>query len=135
MAHPKQFDDADPVLAKLRTICLALPGADEKVSHGRPAFFTKKIFAIYGAVVKGDHHAGDHDQALVFMPSADDEASIDQDDRFFVPAYWGPYGWRAVDLPHRKTGKVGWDEVTELIEDSFRMTAPKRSIAELDASQ
>ena len=128
MAHPQHFDDGDPILARLRAVCLALPGADMKVSHGHPAFFTKKIFAIYGAVTKGDHHAGDHDHALVFLPSEDDREALEQDERIFTPAYWGPYGWRGIDLD----GDVDWDEVAELVEDSFRMTAAKKLISELD---
>lgn len=134
MAHPQRFDDDDPVLAKLRTICLGLPGADVKVSHGRPSFFTKKIFAGFGAVLKGDHDSGRYDQALVFMPDPEDAEAIDQDERFFTPAYWGPYGWRGLDLSG-KDGKVDWDEVTELILDSYRATAPKKLIAELDAAE
>ena len=129
MAHPQMFDDDDPVLARLRGICLALPGADVKVSHGRPAFFTKKIFAGYGAVLKGDHHSGRYDQALVFMPDAEERLALEQDDRYFVPAYWGPSGWLGLDL---SGPDVDWDEVTELVEDSYRATAPKKLIAELD---
>lgn len=128
MAHPQQFDDADPVLGKLREICFALPGADMKVSHGRPAFFTKKIFAGYGAVLKGDHHAGRYDQALVFMPDPDEAPALAQDKRIFTPAYWGPYGWMGLDL----SGKVDWEEVAELVETSYRETAPNKLIAELD---
>ena len=44
MAHQQMFDDDDPLLAQVRALALALPEADEKVSHGRPAFFTKKVF-------------------------------------------------------------------------------------------
>lgn len=128
MSHPKMFDDSDPVLVKLRAICLDLPGADVKVSHGRPAFFTKKIFAGYGAVLKGKHDSGRYDQALVFMPSPDEAAALEQDDRFFTPAYWGPYGWMGLDL----SGKVDWQEVTELVEESYRLTAPKKLVAELN---
>ncbi len=123
------FDDDDPVLARLREICLALPGADVKVSHGRPSFFTRKIFAGYGAVVKGDHHSGRYDQAVIVMPDAEEAPALRQDDRFFVPAYWGPSGWLGLDL----SGEVDWDEVAELVETSFRETAPKKLIAELDA--
>lgn len=128
MSHPQMFDEKDPVLAKLREICLALPGADVKVSHGRPSFFTKKIFAGYGAVVKGDMKSGQHSQALVFMPDAEEAQALAQDDRFFTPAYWGPYGWLALDLDD----DVDWDEVIELVETSYRETAPKKLIAELD---
>lgn len=129
MSHPQMFDDDDPVLAKLKTICLAFPGADVKISHGRPAFFTKKIFAGYGAVLKGEHHSDQFDQALVFMPDSDEAAAVEQDPRFFFPAYWGPSGWRGLDL----STDADWDEVAELVEDSYRNTAPKKLIAELDA--
>ena len=129
MAHPKQFDDDDPVLVRLGEICLAMPGAAMKVSHGRPSFFTKKIFAGYGAVLKGDHHSGRYDQALVFMPTDDEREALLGDDRFFVPAYWGPYGWLGLDL----SGKgVDWTEVSELVEESYRLTAPKTLVKQLD---
>lgn len=130
MAHPTRFSPGDELLARLREICSVLPGADEKISHGRPAFFTKKIFAIYGAVTKGEHHAGDHDHALVFMPATDELPAIDGDDRFFVPAYWGPSGWRGIDLDRPDTD---WEEIGELVEDSFRETATKKLIAEFEA--
>lgn len=128
MSHAQMFDDDDPVLAKLREICLALPGADVKISHGRPAFFTKKIFAGYGAVLKGDHNSGRYDQALVFMPEPDEAPALADDERFFTPGYWGPYGWVGLDL----SGDVDWEEVAELVETSYRETAPKKLIAELD---
>lgn len=135
MSHPKMFEDDDPVLAKVRTICLELPGADVKISHGRPAFFTKKIFTGYGAVLKGEHDSSQYDQAIIIMPDPDEAEAIDQDDRFFVPAYWGPYGWRGIDLSGTdgRGAGVDWDEITELILDSYRATAPKKLIKELDA--
>ena len=129
MAHPQHFDDDDPVLARLRAICLALPGADVKVSHGRPAFFTKKVFAMYGAVVKGEHHSDQHDRALVFMPSDAERPAYDNDERFFVPAYWGPSGWLGLDLAADGTD---WAEVAELVEDSYRATAPAKLIGQLE---
>ena len=78
MAHPARFDPDDPLLHRLRDIALALPGADEKVSHGRPTFFTRKVFAIFGGVVKGDHRTDALGQALVFLPEeAERPASTD----------------------------------------------------------
>ena len=129
MAHPQRFDDDDPVLAKFRQICMAMPGADVKVSHGRPAFFTNKIFAMYGAVTKGDHHSGTYDQSMVFLPDPDELAALEQHERVFVPAYWGPSGWLGYDFAPPKTD---WTEVAELVEDSFRNTASKTLIAQLD---
>lgn len=127
MAHPPNFDHDDPVLAKLRKITLAFPGADEKVSHGRPAFFTKKIFAMFGAVTKGPDTVR-HDQSLVFLPTDDDKIALEQHASTFVPAYWGPYGWLGYDL----TGSPDWEEVAELVEDSYRQIATKTLIAQLD---
>lgn len=129
MAQPKMFDDDDPILGRLREVCIALPGADMKVSHGRPVFFTKKIFAIYGAVVKGEHNSGRYDRALLFMPDANEAAAYQDDDRIFSPAYWGPYGWLGLDL---SPADIDWDEVAELVEDSYRATATKRLVSELE---
>lgn len=129
MSHPQRFDPHDPILARLRELCLSFPGADEKISHGRPVFFTKKVFVGYGAVVKGDHDSGRYDQSIIVMPDPDEAAALLQHDRVFVPAYWGPSGWLGYDLG----SAPDWDEVAELIEDSYRNTALKRLIAELDA--
>lgn len=132
MSHPKMFDDSDPVLDQLRKVCLAMPGADEKVSHGRPCFFTKKIFAVYGGMLKGDHNSGRYDQSVLVLPDADEAPAFEQDDKFFVPAYYGPYGWWGYDLSGQ-SGDVDWEEVAELVDASFRNTAPKKLVAELDA--
>ncbi len=123
------FEDSDPTLARLGGLCLALPGAEMKLSHGRPVFFTKKIFAIYGAVVKGEHDSGQYDQALLFMPDANEAAAYRDDDRIFSPAYWGPSGWLGLDLAPVETS---WDEIAELVEDSYRATASRRLVTELD---
>lgn len=58
MAHALQFDPDDPVLRQLREICPALPSADEKVSHGRPAFFTRESDLARHPNVVGTHHVG-----------------------------------------------------------------------------
>jgi hypothetical protein len=50
-------------------------------------------------------------------------------ERFFVPPYVGPKGWIGIELE----GGPDWDEVADLIEESYRMTAPKRLAAQLDA--
>ena len=37
--------------SRLRAICLDLPDAAEKISHGRVVWFTTKVFAVYGGKV------------------------------------------------------------------------------------
>lgn len=134
MTHPVMFGADDPHLVRLREICLSLPGADEKVSHGRPNFFTRKVFAIYGGSLKGDHFAEVARRALLFLPDAVDRPALLEDERFFVPAYVGTAGWLGLSflLPGRPED-VDWDEVAELVDASYRNTAPRRLVAELDA--
>jgi hypothetical protein len=128
MAHPTRYRDDDPLLGRLRGIALALPGADEKVSHGRPTFFTRKVFAIFGGVVKGDHGSDALGRALVFLPDGAERPALEADPRFSVPGYEGAYGWLALDL----RVDPDWAEVAELVETSYRLTAPARLVAELD---
>jgi predicted DNA-binding protein (MmcQ/YjbR family) len=48
-------------------------------------------------------------------------------DKFFSPPYVGPSGWVGVWLD----GDVAWDEVREILRDGYRMTAPKKLLAQL----
>ncbi len=130
MAHPIQFDPDDPLLARVRDLALALPGADEKVSHGRPAFFTTKVFAYYGGSVKVDRDWVQHDQAIMVQPDPGERRALVADERFWVPGYLGPSGWLGLDL-----ADAGMDEVAELLQDSWRVTAPARVVARLDPSR
>ena len=63
------------------------------------------------------------------QPDASDRRALLEEERVYVPAYLGPSGWIGVDLDER----TDWDEVAELLDASFRLTAPKRHIEELDA--
>jgi len=128
MAHPTMFDDDDPFLARVRAIAAELPGSAEKVSHGRPALYTKKVFAIFGAAVKVDDEWVQHPQSILVKTDDAERPALLADEHAFVPAYWGPSGWIGRDL-HDGTD---WDEITELIDASYRLTATKRLIAELD---
>lgn len=130
VAHPKMFDDDDPVLARVREVAGTFPGVDEKVSHGRPAFFTKKVFAYYGGSLKVDGQWVQHPQSIVVQPDPGDRPALLQEPRVYVPAYLGPSGWIGVDLDENGD----WDEVAELLDASFRLTAPRRLVGELDQS-
>jgi len=133
MSHPIMFSDDDPGLRELRELCLAYPGAEEFVSHGRPCFRAGRIFACFGGSEKlapGEHRRVP--SALIFKADEVELAAYDEDDRFFVPAYYGPSGWRAVDLAEPG---VDWTEVAELVDASYRLVAPRRRVAELDAQR
>jgi predicted DNA-binding protein (MmcQ/YjbR family) len=128
VAHPQMFDDDDPLLALVREMALVFPGADEKVSHGRPAFVTTKVFAYYGGSLKLDGEWVQHPQSIVVQPDAGDRPALLQDPRVYVPAYLGPSGWIGLDVAE----EGDWDEVAELLDASFRLTAPRRLVSELD---
>ncbi|WP_026373915.1 MmcQ/YjbR family DNA-binding protein [Agrococcus lahaulensis] len=128
MAHPRMFDDDDPVLARLRAIALALPSAQEKVSHGRPAFFTRKVFAYFGGSTREEYAAGLDPPRVSVLLEPEERLAMLAEGGAVEPAYLGPYGWVAVDLED-----ADWTRVAELIDASFRVTAPKRLVAELDS--
>ncbi|WP_298752812.1 MmcQ/YjbR family DNA-binding protein [uncultured Serinicoccus sp.] len=128
MAHPLMVDPESHVLTRLRGICLSLPGAAEKTSHGHPAFYTQRVFAYLGASIKVDGAYERHPEALVVKPHPDEARALLEEPRCFRPAYLGPAGWVAVDLE----AGTDWTEVAELVEESYRATAPRRLVAELD---
>ena len=59
-----------------------------------------------------------------------DHKALEQDSRFYYPAYMGPSGWLGLDFT---AADVDWDEVRELVDASYRLVAPKKLIKELDS--
>ena len=132
MSHPPRYRDDDPYLQRLRALCLDLPGTSEKESHGRPTFRTRTAFAIFGGLVKGeDHWSTAHARALLIRPEAAEREALLADPRGFLPAYHGPAGWVGIDL-ETEGADPDWTEVAELVDASYRVTAPATLIAELD---
>lgn len=127
MAHPKMFKDDDPYLARVRKVAMEFPEASERVSHGRPNFYTTKTFCYYGGSVHDDEGWVAHDHAILVRPDPDDEPALRADERFWVPGYLGPAGWLGLDLD----GDTDWAEITELIDASYRVTAPARLVRSL----
>lgn len=114
-------------LRHVRTACMALPEVEERLSHGSPTFFVrgKKTF-----VTHVDDHHGDGRLAIwCAAPLGIQEALVAEEPRrFFVPPYVGPRGWLGVRLDV----DVDWDEVGVLVEEAYRVVAPKKLVAELD---
>ena len=112
-------------IARVREICLALPEAEERPfgGHTAPAFRVRdKLFLMTS-----------EDGSTMNMkarPGIQEALVGDDPTRFFVPRYTGHNGWIGVrlDVNH------DWDEIRDLIEESYRMTAPKRLSALLDSS-
>ncbi|MCL4213997.1 MAG: MmcQ/YjbR family DNA-binding protein [Gemmatimonadales bacterium] len=117
----------DP-LARLRKICLALPQAKEVPAWGTSTFRCGKIFAMYAH--PDDHHGGGrHGVWLKAAPGNQRLMVADRPDRFFVPPYVGPSGWIGVWIDKRPS----WKEVAMLVEESWRLVAPKKVLKAYDA--
>lgn len=92
------------VLARLRRLCLALPGTTEKVSHGEPTFWVGgRMFAMLDT----HHHGAPHLGVWLAMPLGSQEGLGYQDpERFFVPPYVGKRGWVGMRLDGRSSWRV-----------------------------
>lgn len=117
----------ETALDRVRGICLALPEAIEKEAWGGPTFRVAKMFAMFA-----DNHHSDGRLALWIKSTPEDQdVLVDNDpERFFVPPYMGPKGWLGVRL---EKDRVDWDLVEELVEDGYRLIAPKKLVAQLDS--
>jgi hypothetical protein len=117
-------------LERLRPLCLALPEATERPSHGEPTWFVRdrKVFVSFA----GRHH--DDRVACWCAARAEERDGLveRQPERFFVPPYVGHRGWLGIrlDVPD-----VDWTEVGELVRDAFRLVAPKTLAARLDEQE
>jgi predicted DNA-binding protein (MmcQ/YjbR family) len=125
------FSDGDLGLAELRKIALGFPGAFEKISHGRPAFCVPKMFAMYGGssktAVPGEMTRFSH--SLLVKVEESERTALLADARFFFPAYLGPAGWLGLDFT---AATIDWAEVTELVDASYRLVAPRKLLNQLD---
>jgi hypothetical protein len=109
----------------VRAICLALPEATEKLSHGAPAFFVRKQFV---QLWPHGHHEHEFPHLWCAAPAGAREALVASSETFFRPPYVGGRGWVGVRLD----GAIDWDEIAETIEDAYRTIAPARLVVSLD---
>ena len=113
-------------IERLRKLCLSFPEATERLSHGEPTWFCKKVFCS----LSNDHHG---DGIVAFTcpaPPGVQEAMIEDDPaRFYRPKYVGPAGWIGVRLDV----DPDWDEIAAIVTEAYRLVAPKRLVAQLDA--
>ncbi len=117
-------------LARLRRLCLALPEAHEVEAWGEPTFRVRnRMFAMYAAA--STHHGGGRPGVWCKAEASNQSLMVRAaPDRFFVPPYVGPSGWVGVWLD----GRVDWSELAALLEDAYRLAAPKRLLRSLDAT-
>lgn len=111
-------------LARVSELCLRLPEAiaDDRHPPHRGFRVCGKNFAWYT-----DNEHGDGRVALcVRAGRAENEALVATDpERYGLPKYVARHGWvnYYLDLPNRP---VDWQELAELVQDSYRIQAPRR---------
>ena len=109
-------------LDRLRGVCLAFPEAVEAGGVGNPSFKVReRIFAM---------QHGHEDRPSAWFKAAEGVQQLlvgSHPARFFRPPYVGHHGWVGAWLDVDQD----WDELADLVEESYRMTAPKRLVAQL----
>jgi hypothetical protein len=114
--------DPDAVLARLRAICLAMPGAEEKLSHGSPAFQAGgRMFAYFNH----DHHGNGATVVCVKTTGREEQDMLIEADPalYSWPAYIGPSGWIAMDLAPADTD---WPHIEARVRSSHALAVRRR---------
>lgn len=116
--------DASPewLTAQVRERALALPEADEVLSHGMPCFGVTKGKKF--AYLSLDHHGDGKTALLVKISGADEQAQLIENDpeRYYRPAYFGD-GWIGIRLD---LGDTDWHAIGEWLARSWQSVAPKK---------
>jgi hypothetical protein len=102
----------------VRSLALELPKVDEGTSYGTPAF------KVAGKLLARLHQDG---ESLVVKIDPDERTmrmKIDPD-TFYITDHYLNYPWILVRIAN-----VDPDDLRDLLEDAWRLTAPKRLIAE-----
>jgi hypothetical protein len=103
---------------RFRQICVGLPDASEKLSHGELTFFVcKKVFAMSA----NNHHNDGH--IALWVPAAPSDQSIliqSAPKKFFRPPYVGGKGWIGIELE-----RVDDEELASHILRAWQLIAPK----------
>ena len=122
--HPKATIPP-PILERIRSICLPLPEAVESEAFGAPTFQirTKNLAMLHGyqAPPSAWCKAG---------PGAQEAYVGSEPERYFRPPYLGGNGWIGIWL--NPEVDPDWDEIEEIVKESYRLIAPKRLAAQVE---
>lgn len=104
----------------VRRIALSLPESEERETWETATFRVRnKIFVMFS----------DRERELWIKSDFDEQRALTQADpeTFFVPPYVGPSGWVGVRIR-----TVDRDELSELVTEAWRLSAPKLLVAAFD---
>ncbi|MDP9465076.1 MAG: MmcQ/YjbR family DNA-binding protein [Actinomycetota bacterium] len=116
-----RVDHHGVALQELRRICGELPEVTERLSHGSPTFFIRDKQTLCTLL---DNHHGAHGLAIwAPAPKGVQEQLVEAEpERFFRPPYVGGRGWIGLRLDI----EPDWDEVASILDDAYRLIAPKK---------
>ncbi len=125
-AKRRYTDGVPPAIeTRLRDLCRTLPGVDEERAWvGTRWMVRKRTFAhVLGVEVAGDSSS----VVLVFRAAQEEAEALRHAGHPFIALGWGRNAMGLV-LDH----ETDWDEVHELVTESFCVMAPKKLIALVD---
>jgi predicted DNA-binding protein (MmcQ/YjbR family) len=115
---------------RVTAICRALPGVELQNQGDHGIYRVRgKVFAYF----LDDHHGDGIVSVCVKSERGEnvDRARLDPE-RFYLPAHIGSRGWFGMRLDR---GRVAWREVAEIVEASYRLTAPRALLSKLDGAR
>jgi hypothetical protein len=105
----------------VRALALALPEAEEIETWGHPTFRVRnKMFAAMDTEGTSGTVKATQEAQTALLAS--------EPDTFYFPKYVGRNGWVGVRFEH-----VDPEELGELLEEAWRLTAPKRLVKAFDS--
>jgi hypothetical protein len=110
----------DPRLTHLSSLCLALPEAVRALRGDHADFRVRqKVFAYF----LNNHH-GDGIVSVCVKSALGEgvDRAARSPERCYLPAYIGARGWFGLRLDR---GAIDWQEVTNIVELSYCLAAPK----------
>ncbi|NNF52808.1 MAG: MmcQ/YjbR family DNA-binding protein [Acidimicrobiales bacterium] len=123
-------------IERVRAIALSLPEVNERLSHGAPSFFLRDkrpICYFHDADFAGDGRVS----LMCPAPPGAQAFRVALDPKVFfapTPSASGVFrDWIGVYVDRLHQSECGWHGITDVIEDAYRVVAPKKLIAELDA--
>lgn len=121
--HPLMPVDAR-ILARVRTICLPWPAANEAIKWGRPHFMAgKKLFANVGPT---------HERPSISVKVTPLlQAELVERLGFVLTPYSAHQGWVSL---YTDT-KIDWDDISDYLRVGYRLVAQVRMLAAMDAME
>ena len=112
--------EVSDVYERFRDICLSFPETTEVFveAWGHPTFRVGPKLKMFASCSPPD---AESPSIGMKVEKAHQHALVNSDTRFRIAAYVGKHGWIDMDA----SGPVDWDEVRELVLESYCLNAPK----------